>query len=73
MDNNTEKIWELQVSKQIEINTDPQRRCYNGCHFKSKLVWTDWDTLLTRKDKKSLEDTMLAFQRANPTHKYRIQ
>ena len=27
------------------INTDPQRRCYNGCHFKSELIWTPWATL----------------------------
>lgn len=20
------------------VNTDPQRRCYNGCHFKSEIV-----------------------------------
>lgn len=30
------------VRKRIEINTDPQRRCYNGCHFSSALVWTEW-------------------------------
>lgn len=27
------------------INTDPQRRCYNGCHAKSELVWTEWEAL----------------------------
>ena len=27
------------------INTDPQRRCYNGCHAKSELVWTAWEAL----------------------------
>lgn len=30
---------------QMLINTDPQRRCYNGCHFKSELVWTSWENL----------------------------
>jgi len=25
------------------INTDPQRRCYNGCHFSSELVWSPWE------------------------------
>lgn len=24
------------------INTDPQRRCYNGCHFSTALVWSEW-------------------------------
>ena len=31
--------------KRILINTDPQRRCYNGCHFSSELVWTAWEEL----------------------------
>lgn len=25
-----------------EVNTDPQRRCYNGCHAKSELIWSSW-------------------------------
>jgi len=28
-----------------EVNTDPQRRCYDGCHFSSELRWTDWEEL----------------------------
>lgn len=27
------------------INTDPQRRCYNGCHFSSEEIWTKWSLL----------------------------
>lgn len=30
---------------QVRINTDPQRRCYNGCHFSSELQWTEWETI----------------------------
>jgi len=26
----------------IEVNTDPQRRCYDGVHAKSELRWTEW-------------------------------
>lgn len=33
--------------KQIEVNTDPQRRCYNGCHFSSEFRWTSWESLET--------------------------
>lgn len=29
----------------VEVNTDPQRRCYNGCHFSSELRWTAWGVL----------------------------
>ena len=27
------------------INTDPQRRCYNGCNYSEKLVWGPWEEL----------------------------
>jgi hypothetical protein len=34
------------------VNTDPQRRCYNGCHFSSKIVWSQWcDFEYTTEDK----------------------
>lgn len=24
------------------INTDPQRRCYNGCNFSERVEYGDW-------------------------------
>ena len=35
----------LYTRRKILINTDPQRRCYYGCHAKSELVWTAWEVL----------------------------
>jgi len=35
----------IQQRKLTLVNTDPQRRCYNGCHFSSELVWTEWGDL----------------------------
>ena len=29
------------------VNTDPERRCYNGCHFSSEWRWTAWSELET--------------------------
>lgn len=29
----------------VLVNTDPQRRCYNGAHAKSELQWTEWGVL----------------------------
>ena len=26
----------------VEVNTDPQSRRYDGCHFSSEQVWTSW-------------------------------
>lgn len=28
-----------------EVNTDPQRRCYNGAHYSSELRPTPWEDL----------------------------
>lgn len=35
----------IQQRKLIEVNTDPQRRCYYGCHASSELLWTAWEDL----------------------------
>lgn len=32
----------IEQRKQILVNTDPQRRCYDGCHYSSELRWTEW-------------------------------
>lgn len=34
--------YTIRTRRLIEVNTDPQRRCYNGCHFSSELRWSDW-------------------------------
>lgn len=38
----------VQSREAIEHNTDPQRRCYNGCHARSAWVWTAWSTLCSK-------------------------
>jgi len=35
-------IW---TREQIEVYDDPQRRCYNGAWFKTKIVWSAWKAL----------------------------
>lgn len=35
-------IW---MRTKLVINTDPQRRCYNGCHAKSEICWSSWNVL----------------------------
>lgn len=31
--------------RRVLVNTDPQRRCYDGAHFSSELQWTAWAVL----------------------------
>jgi hypothetical protein len=37
----------IQCRTMIEVNTDPQRRCYNGCHAKTEIRWSSWVDLNT--------------------------
>jgi hypothetical protein len=32
--------------RRVLVNTDPQRRCYNGCHFSSEMRWSEWGILV---------------------------
>jgi hypothetical protein len=32
----------IEQRSRILVNTDPQRRCYDGCHYSSELQWTEW-------------------------------
>ena len=46
MDGDVLYIW---TRDRTFINTDPQRRCYNGCHFSGEYMWTKWGLLETIK------------------------
>lgn len=35
----------IESRKRIVVNTDSQRRCYNGAHFSSEMGWTHWSVL----------------------------
>lgn len=65
------RYW-LMTRKQIEVNTDPQRRCYNGCHFSSEMQSTDWERLyMTTKE--DGEASIKTFKSINPTREYKLE
>lgn len=35
----------IEERHKVVVNTDPQRRCYNGCHAKFEIVWSGWKVL----------------------------
>ena len=37
--------YTLHIRRGILVNTDPQRRCYNGCYFSYEYQWTRWESL----------------------------
>ncbi len=47
------------------INTDPQRRCYNGCHFSSELVWGGWDWIEFNVPEDRIEDRLTFWRELN--------
>lgn len=57
--------------KQVEINTDPQRRCYNGCHFSSEWIWSNWFHLGTVFSEDEAKDSLVNWKKCNPKrHEY---
>ena len=40
---NTQDTYEVHIRRGVLINDDPQRRCYNGCYFKSHVEWSEWE------------------------------
>ncbi len=60
------------VRKRVEVNTDPQRRCYNGCYFSSEMTWTPWQELGNPATRADGEDTIAAFQKINPQREYAL-
>lgn len=57
--------YEIHRRDRMEINTDPQRRCYNGCHAKSELVWKTWEVLDYAKDDEQAERKMKFWRELN--------
>jgi hypothetical protein len=64
--------YQLQVRKQIVINTDPQRRCYDGCNFSEETVWTAWGEVCTYRLRETAEDSAQCFKQINPSREYRV-
>lgn len=57
--------YTLRTRKQIEVNTDPQRRCYYGCHAKSEMVWTRWEVLDSQVPEAKVEHTLEFWRELN--------
>lgn len=59
------KMFSIMTRHKILINTDPQRRCYNGCHFSSELVWSEWDLLQCNIPEGKTEDRLKFWRELN--------
>lgn len=59
----TIKTYTIKRNRSILINTDPLRRCYNGCYFSSEMGWSGWETLYSGVSEDDVE-RKLAFWRS---------
>jgi hypothetical protein len=57
--------YTIKFRKQRLINTDPQRRCYNGCHFSSELQWTPLETLESNISEDRIDQRMKFWSELN--------
>jgi hypothetical protein len=49
--------------RQVEVNTDPMRRCYYGVHASSEFQWTSWEALESWPDSQEVAEKRIEFWR----------
>ena len=59
------KTYTIRMRRQREVNTDPQRRCYNGVHASSEMQWTHWADLEINKPAEKVEARLLFWRELN--------
>lgn len=55
----------LHIRRGHIVNTDPQRRCYNGCHASSRIDWDEWEPWLDYPTVEHAEYAAKLFTREN--------
>ena len=63
----------LYFRKKVIVNTDPQRRCYNGCNFSEREEWTELELVCPYRSKEDAESSAATFKQINPGHEYRVE
>jgi hypothetical protein len=47
------------------VNTDPQRRCYNGCYASAEYQWTHWDQIELNVPEEKVEERLTFWRELN--------
>lgn len=58
--------------RRVTVNTDPQRRCYDGCHFSSREEWTPWALVCDYPDVYQATEASRTFKVINPAREYKV-
>jgi hypothetical protein len=62
----------VQFRKQVVVNTDPQRRCYDGVNFSEVVVWTDWADVCPFRNEADARESAACYKQINPGREYRV-
>ena len=63
----------VSVRRLVEVNTDPRRRCYQGVHAKSEMVWTEWQHICTYSTREDADGAVACFKAINPGREYKVE
>lgn len=59
--------------RKITINTDPQRRCYDGRHFSEKTIWSEWRHIVDLPTREEAEASARTYKVINPGRQYKVE
>lgn len=65
----TSTVW---VRSRVVINTDPQRRCYDGCNFSERVEWGPWAEVAQYAKPEDAASAAATFKSINPNREYRV-
>lgn len=66
--------FELWVRRPMTVNTDPQRRCYNGVNFSEEEIWSDWSLVSPYyTSEASARSSAETFKEINPSREYEVR
>lgn len=57
--------YNLYTRKRVLINTDPQKRCYNGAYYSYRYDWTPWELLVPDVREEEKERTLKYWMELN--------
>ena len=57
--------YTVEIRKYVEVNTDPHRRCYNGCHFSSEIRALPWEAIESGVRQERVEDKLRFWRELN--------
>lgn len=70
MNETTCAVW---VRRRVVVNTDPQRRCYDGCNFSERAEWSPWELVAPYTCRADAESSAATFRELNPARQYKVR